>query len=247
MLTPFFMNNHNLTNININNCAWGDEGGRLFALALGSSTNKSLQTLDFQGNNITEEGMVDVITALSMFPNMETLDLDENGLRKNGCVALATLLRCSTTELQYLHLPNNEINDEGIDTLVPSLTNYNSLRVLDLSNSHSITTRGWQSFAAILEASNSDLAELYISRNNIDEEVVAAFASALMNNHTLHTLDIGNNPSITAVGWQSFSNLLCDTTSVNSTFLSNHTLYCLGKIYSMCKYKLDRLIVELFE
>ena len=35
------------------------------------------------------------------------------------------------------------------------------------------------------------------------------------------------NPSITNVGWQAFSKVLCDTSSVNVTFLSNHTLYYL--------------------
>ena len=41
MLGPFFQNNHNLTSITISHCVWGDEGGgRLFSLALGSSTNK---------------------------------------------------------------------------------------------------------------------------------------------------------------------------------------------------------------
>ena len=39
-----------------------------------------------------------------------------------------------------------------------------------------------------------------------------------------------DNTSITAVGWQAFSKLLCDTTSINATFLSNHTLYHLGGI-----------------
>ena len=42
MLGSFFQNNYNLTNIIINNCIWGDEGGRLFTLALGSCEHKSL-------------------------------------------------------------------------------------------------------------------------------------------------------------------------------------------------------------
>ena len=39
MLGPFFRDNHNLTSIHIAGCDFGDEGGRLFALALGSSTH----------------------------------------------------------------------------------------------------------------------------------------------------------------------------------------------------------------
>ena len=198
----------------------------MFALALGGSTNKSLNEVSLQINNISDEGMVDIITALSMLPHLKLLNLVGNGLRKNGCVALATLLGCSATELQQLYISRNEVNDEGIEALVPALLNCNRLKDLYISDNPSITTRGWQRLATVLEAPN--LAELYIQHNNIDDEAAAAFANALMNNQTLHTLFLGNNRSLTAVGWQSFSKTLCDTSSVNATFLSNHTLRCVG-------------------
>ena len=51
---------------------------------------------------------------------------------------------------------------------------------------------------------------------------------ATSNNHTLHIFELGNSPSITAVGWQAFSNILCNSTNVNATFLSNHTLQSVG-------------------
>ena len=225
MLGPFFNNNHNLTSISVRNCVWGDEGGRLFALALGSCcTNKSLRKVDLESSNVAEEGMVDIVTALSMHPHLKHLDLNRNHLRKNGCVALATLLRCSATELEHLYLSRNDIGDEGIEALVPALTNCNHLKELYLIGNPSITTKGWQSLATMLEAPNSNLQELYISQNNIDDEAAATFANALANNQTLHTLHLDHNPSITAVGWQALSKILCNTSSVNATFLSNHTL-----------------------
>ena len=134
MLGSFFINNHNLTSINIGQCDFGDEGGRLFALALGSCTHKALKDVTLWINNIEEEGMVDIITSLSMHPYLQRLDLDGNHLSKNGCVALATLLRCSAKELQYLYLSTTEINDEGIEALVPALANCNRLEGLYLSN-----------------------------------------------------------------------------------------------------------------
>ena len=57
-----------------------------------------------------------------MYPHLQHLDLGHNCLSKNGCVALVALLQCSATELRYLYISNTEINDEGIETLVPSLT-----------------------------------------------------------------------------------------------------------------------------
>ena len=224
MLGSFFKDNHNLTNIDIRRCDFGDDGARLFALSIGSSTNKSLQKLDLLNNNISDEGMVDIITALSMFPHLRYLDLSGNRLHKNGCVALATLLRCSASELGNLFITHNEINDDGIDVLIPALKNCSCLHELWISHNPSITTRGWQSLASILESPNYNLEVLYIPQNNVDDEAVVSFANALTNNHTLHSLCLDNNPSITAVGWEALSKLLCNTSSVNETFLSNHTL-----------------------
>ena len=234
MLTPFFQNNYNLTNIVINECDFGDEGCRLFALALGSSTNKSLRSVTLENllqenDIIAEEGMVDIITALSVHHHLQSLDLEGNRLSKNGCVALATLLRCSAKELQCLFISNNEINDGGIEALVPVLATCSHLKELHLCNNPFITTRGWQSLATILEAPNSNLGVLYLVNNNIDDEAVATFAKALTTNNKLHKIFLDNIPTITAVGWQeSFSKVLCDASSVNSTFLSNHTIHYLG-------------------
>ena len=172
--------------------------------------------------------MVDIITALSVHPNLEFLDLDCNRLSKNGCVALATLLRYSATELQRLFISQNDIGDDGIEALVPALTICSYLEQLHLHNNPSITTRGWQRLATILESSNCNLLELDVDQNNVDDEAATTYANSLANNRTLQTLNLDNNPSITDDGWKAFSKLLCDTSSVNATFLSNHTLYDLG-------------------
>ena len=224
MLGSFFRNNHNLTEINISACEFGDEGVRLFALAIGSSTHSSLKDLCLRNNNIAEEGMAEIITALSAHPKLECVDFRENHLQKNGCVALSNLLQVSATKLKSLYLSTTQINDEGVEALVPALANCSHLKNLDIMNNPSITTGGWQSFATILEAPKSNLKHLYIARNNVDDEVVATFASLLTSNHKLQVLDMNNNPSITAVGWEALPTLLCDPSSVNATFLSNHAL-----------------------
>ena len=242
MLTPFFRHNHNLTDINIEECDFGDEGCRLFALAIGSSTNKSLKKVKLENNNITDEGMVDIITALSMYPHLKHLDLDGNHLSKNGCAALATLVRCSATDLQRLFISRTDIGDDGIEALVPALATCSRLRRLLISDNPSITTRGWQRLATILEAPYTDLICLDVGQNNVDDEAVAAFASALTNNHTLQTLSMNNNPSITAVGWEAFSRVLCDMSSINATFLSNHTLQSVGDIASLSNIVMQRFL-----
>ena len=63
--------------------------------------------------------------------------------------------------------------------------------------------------------------------NNIGDEGALIFANALATNRKLKTLIFTDN-GITAEGWSSFSKVLCDTSSINNTFLSNHTLESLG-------------------
>ena len=111
--------------------------------------------------------------------------------------------------------------------MIPALSSCASLQILDLSGNPSITTGGWQSFATILEAPNSNLQKIYVEQNNIDDDAVDAFANALTNNHTLQVLGLDSNP-IADVGWQALSKLLCRSSSVNATFLSNHTLRNVG-------------------
>ena len=219
---PFFKNNTGLELIYIEECVLGEEGARLLALAIGSFN--SLTELSLIGINIADEGLVDIITALSMHPNMKALDLDGSLLNKNGCKALATLLQHSATELESLDLRSNQIDDEGIDALVPALKNSSNLQKLWLNNHPSITSIGWQQVSTILKSPYSNLKELHImSNNNIDDEAAAAFASSLVNNSSLSRLELGNR-TITEKGWGALSRLLCDTSSINSTFLSNHTL-----------------------
>jgi len=229
LLEPFFKNNSNLITLSIDEGDLDDDGWRLLALAIGSSKNKSLQNILLTESNISDEALVDIITSLSMHPQLQEINLSENRLNKNGCKALATLLQNSATQLQNLDLGDNELDDESIYALVPALKNCYQLHTLRLSRNESITSSGWQQLASILEPPTSKLIRVLLLGNNINDDALAAFASSLVNNYTLNTLKIDNNESITR-GREAFLKLLCDTSSVNSTFLSNHTFNYLGTV-----------------
>ena len=117
MLGPFFENCPTLTDLTVSGSHLGDDGWRLLALAIGSSKNKSLRKVYLSGCNISDEGSVDIITSLSLHPHLQNLWWNGNRLSTKGCMALATLLRCSATKLKCLYLDSNEINDEGIHAL----------------------------------------------------------------------------------------------------------------------------------
>ena len=99
-----------------------------------------------------------------------------------------------------------------------------------------------------IQCSNSVLEKLNLHGNIIDDGTMICLASSLVKNYKLreleincriqfgippnrlaqrqmigvHSLTLGRN--ITAQGWSAFSQLLRDTSSINATFESNHTL-----------------------
>jgi len=129
------------------------------------------------------------------------------------------------TLLNYIpyDVSHNVIVGESIqEGLLPYL---GKLQCLDLSwNMLSANgVNGYQALATLLEDPARHLEELYLKGSGLRDGVLPSFAAALTTNRTLRTLDLGDN-SINAAGWTLFSDVLCDTSSINNTYNSNHTL-----------------------
>ena len=226
MLNPFLKNNHSLTQISVQDSEFGEESARQLSLALGDCSQ--LKNINISENIIGIGQLVNIITALSMHPQLERLDLTWMDIDRNECTALSTLLRCTTTQLQKLNLHGNNIDDDGIELLLPALCEH-TLQELKLGYNHLITIIGWKAVSTLLETPDSNLETLNISFNNIGDDEARIFANALKSNTTLKTLSLSNSRiGITSEGWAPFSKLLCDTSSINNTFLSNHTLENFG-------------------
>ena len=251
MLGTLLKNNHNLTEISVENGELGVGDTRQLSLAIGSCS-KSLKTFELGGTRIRDGQLVDIITSMSIHPQLMELVFMGMNIGRNECTALSTLLRCTTTQLQKLNFHGNNIDDDGIELLLPALRRH-TLQELKLGYNRSIT--GWKAVSTLLETPNSNLEMLNVNNNGIGDEGALVFANALTNNTTLKTLNIAHNNmgddgalvfanaltnnstlkkldmtacGITTEGWAPFSNLLCDTSSVNKTYLSNHTLKYLG-------------------
>ena len=225
MLDQFFKNNHKLTKFVVEDCELGSEGVRHLSLALGSC-NKSLKHFILDRSEIGGGHLVEIILALSIHPQLERLSFRRMNVGRNECTALATPLRSATKHLQTLDLGGNNIDDEGVDALVNAIDG-SQLQVLDLSRdlSHNptITAKGWKTVSSLLERTHSNLQKLTLRWNNLGDGGALIFANALRGNSTLEYLDLYGNGN-TDDGWAHFSKLLCDTSTVNNTYLSNHTL-----------------------
>ena len=201
-----------------------------------------LKNLDISHTMIDSVG----ITALgSLLNNMSMLkSLKLNGLSSNGpdnittqgWVSFLTALHDSNLDLDKLDLGSNCIDDEGMQILIQLLvSNMSSLKCLELGYNRQVTPTGWQALTVYLQSPNFALEQLGLHQNNINDDIVIAFASVLAQNNTLERLalhdcfDEDNNESITERGWGAFSNLGCNKTTIMDTYNSNHTLYRLSE------------------
>ena len=107
--------------------------------------------------------------------------------------------------------------------MAPALSKSTSLKRLSLS-SNDMSTKGIQALSSMLQSSSSSNLELLnLHQNKFGDDGAKILASSLANNVSLERLGLAGT-NITDEGWKPFANLLCDSSSVNKTHLSNHTL-----------------------
>ena len=243
---------HSLTSLELyGNVTITEEGSRSLSAFFQTDTCQ-LEYLDLGQMNIDDDGMAVLATGLASLPslkrlsvwdvsisdkclqhlmrglvncNIEELDMSRSMLMDSvsGLRALGTLVR-RTANMRFLNLSDTSLTDEGLQSFVEGMANCCSLTTLSLSRNHSITANG---LAFLFRAEHFSLCKLALYGINIGDDWAAPLANGLIGNKSLATLDF-NNSGITARGWTEFSRLLCDTSSVNNTYLSNHTLVQIG-------------------
>ncbi|EJK65652.1 hypothetical protein THAOC_13466 [Thalassiosira oceanica] len=182
-----------------------------------------------------------------VFPQMVTLlklVLHGNSL-DDDCTRLLVQGLSDCKQLQSLFLSDNRISDNGLDVLVQSLpTSVDELYlarnditlarhvlllrfgVLNIGG-NTLCPGGTRVIAASLANPECRLEELHLYSCSIGDEGTATLAEGMRNNQRLTVMSLeGNN--ITERGWNAFSSILCDTSSINDTYNSNHTLRDLG-------------------
>ena len=230
-LGPFFRSNRNLSTLIFVLFDIERQQAQSIASVLSQMQHNSMKTFMFRNNIIlSEEGFEEICGALTSQPQLQILSLQGSNIGRNDCMALGNMLSSwHAPSLQHLSLEDNSIDDRGLQALVTGMTNCNNLLLLTLSGNRSITAAGLRSLSTLFQSGNCSLIELCLERMNIGDEGAAALAEALVGNKSLKRLyfdvDIAG---ITGVGWSAFSKLLCDTSSTNSTYLSNHTLQWIG-------------------
>jgi hypothetical protein len=83
--------------------------------------------------------------------------------------------------------------------------------------------------AEAIEALSTHPEKFYLNSTTIGDEGALIFINALASNRKLKALYLEFNDDY----WSCFSKVLCDTSSINTTFLSNHTLESIQPDYNV--------------
>jgi Ran GTPase-activating protein (RanGAP) involved in mRNA processing and transport len=243
-------NLHSLTQLILDENSIGDDGAR--ALGAGLADLHSLEDLHLEDNSIGDPGLQALVEGLVHCDNLKYLSLSNNTtITASGLRSLSTLLgsdSCSLTTLglggisfgdegaaaladglkdnismKNFYIHNNSISDRGLQALVEGLDNCVNLTNLIISGNGSITASGLRSLSTLLQSESCSLVNICLEGIPFYDEGAAALADALKGNKSMKELYFDSS-GVTSVGWKAFSKLLCDTSSVNTTYLSNHSL-----------------------
>jgi len=190
------------------------------------AVNTSVQKLNISASSLPDAGAIEIADALAVNSSLKVLRMNGNrSVTASGWVAFFNRLRYSACSLEKLDVSSNNIDDEGAAALVDLVAGMITLNRLKLTNCNSITNNGWRVIARIPQTS-SNVTYLKLGGNNFKDDAVIHFAAVLATNKHLSNLTLDGR-EITDRIWGAFSNILCDNSSVQSTYLSNHTLHSL--------------------
>ena len=155
--------------------------------------------------------------------NLTRLCISGAVLDNGGCNAIADTLRWCRN-LKTISLTHNSITNEHLLPIVDAIKGgcNTALEKLYLYENR-IGNAGCEALSTLLEHTNSTLQALDLETNQIGNEGATAIADSLANNTKLEALDLRRNlfdPSVLGI----FCTVLCNTSSVNDTYHSNHTL-----------------------
>ena len=139
-----------------------------------------LKTLNLGWNNITDEGVKHLSTALKHTNcKLDSLNLEYNNITDEGVKHLSTALTHTNCKLNILNLRRNNITDDGVEHLSTALTHANcKLNKLNLA-CNNITDEGVKHLSTALTHANCKVNKLNLVYNNITDEGVKHLSTAL--------------------------------------------------------------------
>ena len=189
----------------------------------GLKRNTSIHELQLvcQNHSIVGGVIHEILKAYQENNNLTSLGIVRADLQNGGGNVIASTLT-RFTNLTRIFLLDSGITDQLLLQIVDAIRGHPSLDSLSLRTNR-IGNVGCETLANLLSDPISNLLHLDLGSNAINSEGAAALANGLANNTKMKLLCLAGitiDRSVKDV----FSKLLCNTSSINNTYSSNHTL-----------------------
>lgn len=212
--------------------AYGDfllsTGCRAIANLLNNPACK-LQRLQLNEGYIDDDGVTILCNSSIMNSTLRELDFFGNThITASGLRTLSTVLSHPMCSLKFLAVGSNNVDDEGVIYLGDALAVNKTLSHLSIRGNIGITLYGWRGFSNCLRSPFCALEMLNIGGCDINGTSAGAILSALVGNSNscLQELHMpSHDRTLADTDWNLLSCLLCDKTSIDRTYFSNHQLH----------------------
>lgn len=212
-------NNTSLQEIDFNNNLITEVGCISIAKLLSRST--LLRNLVLDCNKIGDVGAITITKSLMGNTSLRMIELRACEMGNGGAAAIAEFLQ-ENASLKALHLNSNIIGMEGLIKIATTLTNNKSLHILSMAyNAYTLANKSRNNNILTAEIANflaTDLQELDLTNNNLDERDMIDIAQAMTTNTTLQKLKLMFNQ--TGNGIYSLLRVLHANTSIRVLLLS---------------------------
>lgn len=152
-----------------------------------------LRDLDLSFNCLTDDGVKDIAAGLrNPYSNLRKLNLSDCNLTHDCCTELGIELSTYECRVSEVDLSNNFIQDKGVKKLCQGLRKPQCrLKKLSLRNC-GLTSKSIDFLNTALKT-NSDLEELYLMGNSLDEAGIRLLLRITKNDkYRLHTVDVSD-------------------------------------------------------
>ena len=235
---------NNLSHVRVVDCKIGADGVKESSNLLKKPAS-SICRLHLEKNSLNDDHITILGNGVIGNKNLTSISFGENpSITAVGCERLSHLFVYPECALQTFQLGCTDLDDEGVTFLGNALTINKSIKSVSLTGNDAITLVGLQGLLQCMRNPDSSLEDLTLSNCGINDEGVAVIMEKVAQSVSLKRLDLSCNVWITSTGLLTiidalfncelylehiFLNgnhgiVLCDKSSINNTFYSNHTL-----------------------
>ena len=164
---------------------------------------------------------------LTTADSLSHLDLNDLVMGRLEVDILASALAGAQLKtLKLSGLSTASPTDGGVDSLGALLSSMDiaRLKTVDIVDCNATAGGTCEGLANIIRNDLSKLEIINLDGNPINDECVSVLCQALKQNTSVRTIHLHDMDEITDDGWKLFKNLVFDRSSIESVYLSNHTL-----------------------